>query len=87
MGKISKFNPPQIGQELLTDPRVSLSAKGLYAFLQVFDTDGELDFAFMCKAYNIDKQEFDDSLDELISHGYVSIESQYGVLVYVLNGI
>jgi hypothetical protein len=86
MGKISKFNPPKIGQELLTDPRVSLSAKGLYAFLQVFEEDCELDFAFMCKVYNIDSQEFDNALNELISHGYVSIESQYGALVYILNG-
>ena len=46
-----------------------------------------MDFEFMCKAYNINKDEFDNSMDELIHHGYVSIETQFGLLVYVLNGI
>jgi hypothetical protein len=85
--KKSNFNPVQIPPELLTNPLVSLSAKGLYAFLQVFNEDGQLDFASLCKVYNIDKQEFDNALDELIFHGYVSIETQFGLLVYVLNGI
>jgi hypothetical protein len=85
--KKSNFNPVQIPQDLLTNPLVSLSAKGLYAFLQIFNEDGQMDFEFMCKAYNIDKNEFDHSMDELIHHKYVSIETQFGLLVYVLNGI
>jgi len=84
---VKKYKFALAPHELLTNPTISLTAKGLYAFLQVFDTDGEVDFAFMCKSYNIDRQEFDKAFDELISYGYVSIESEYGVLVYVLNGI
>jgi hypothetical protein len=73
--------------QLLNDPKVSFSAKGLYVFLQVFDEDDALDFDSLCKRFNIDRGDFDEFLDELIIHGYVSVESQYGVLNYVLNGI
>jgi hypothetical protein len=85
--KKSKFNSPEIPQDLITSPLLSLSAKGLYVFLQIFNEDGQLDFELMCKIYNINKKDFDDSMDELIHHGYVSIETQFGLLVYVLNGI
>lgn len=73
--------------ELLTNPTISLFSKGLYSFLQVFNEEGDMDFAALCKVYNIDKRSFDNALDELIRHGYVSIESDFGVLTYVLNGI
>lgn len=76
-----------VPHELINDQKVSLSAKGLYAFFQVFYEDGVLDFDSLCKKYNIDRSEFDEMLDELIIHGYVSVESKYGVLYYVLNGI
>lgn len=84
---VRKFKFISTPYEVLKNPKISLSAKGLFAFLQVFDEDGQLDFASLCKSYNIDKQEFDNALDELIFHGYVSIESEFGMLVYVLNGI
>jgi hypothetical protein len=73
--------------ELLNDSKVSLSAKGLYAFLQVFNEDGVLDFDSLCKRFKIDRSKFDEMLDELIIHGYVSVENNYGILYYVLNGI
>ena len=85
--KKSKFNCPQIPQDLLTNPLLSLSAKGLYAFLQIFDQDEQLDFKLMCKTYNIKKKQFDDSITELVVHKYISVESLDGLLVFVINGI
>jgi hypothetical protein len=85
--KKSEFKFSKIPQDLLTNPLLSLSAKGLYAFLQIFDQDEELDFKLLCKTYNIKKKQFDDSITELVVHEYLSIESIDGLLVYVLNGI
>ena len=82
-----RFKFAHTPHDLLTDPTISLFSKGLYAFLQVFDEGFDIDFAELCKVYNIDKKEFDEALDELILHEYVSIESELGLPVYVLNGI
>lgn len=84
---VKKYKFALTPHELLKNPTISVFSKGLYAFLQVFNEDGDIDFSALCKDNNIDKQEFDKALDELIYHGYVSIESEYGMLVYVLNGI
>ena len=84
---VKKYKFALSPHELLTNPTISLTAKGLYAFLQIFDTDGDIDFSYLCKAYKIDKQEFDKAFDELIFHGFISIETESDILVYVLNGI
>jgi hypothetical protein len=84
---VKKYKFGLVPHELLNDQKVSLSAKGLYSFLQVFDEDGVLDFDSLCNRFKIDRSEFDEMLDELIINGYVSIETESDILVYVLNGI
>lgn len=83
MAIIKRFTPVLTPKSLLANPQISLSAKGLYAFLQIFENGEKINMTLLPKMYNIDKELFDNSLRELIDFQYVSIdEGENGALFY-----
>lgn len=86
MAIIKRFTPVLTPKSLLANPQISLSAKGLYAFLQIFEDRERIDLNAMSKMYGIDKELFDASLKELVENDFLLVGTcEDGTLFYQIE--
>jgi len=86
MAIIKRFNPVLTPKSLLENPQISLSAKGLYAFLQIFEDRERIDLNAMPRVYNIDRKLFDASLKELVENDFLLVGTcEDGTLFYQIE--
>jgi hypothetical protein len=86
MAIIKRFNPVLTPKSLLENPQISLSAKGLYAFLQIFEDRERIDLNAMPRVYNIDRELFDASLKELVENDFLLVGTcEDGTLFYQIE--
>ena len=86
MAIIKRFNPVLTPKSLLENPQISLSAKGLYAFLQIFEDRERIELNYIAKIYNIDREIIDALLKELVENDFLLVGTcEDGTLVYQIE--
>jgi hypothetical protein len=70
---VRKNNFAVVPKSLLSDPHISLSAKGLYAVLQTFTENTEFSSELIANYYKVFPSDIERWLEELIESSYVFI--------------
>jgi len=83
---IRKNNLVSVPATLISDPNISLSAKGLYAFLQTFSDNQDFSLQSIADQHKVLKQDIDKWMEELIDSSYIFIvEENDGGILYVIR--
>jgi len=83
---IRKNNLVVVPTALLSDTNISLSAKGLYAFLLTFPNEQEFSLQSIANHHNVFQIDIERWMEELIESSYIFIvEEKDGVLSYVIR--
>jgi hypothetical protein len=70
---VRKNNFAVVPQSLLSDPHISLSAKGLYGVLQTFQSNTEPSIELIANYFKVFPSDIEKWMEELIESSYVFI--------------